>query len=126
MAVLERGRIGEVYNIGGLDVVENLTMARRLLRATGKPESLLSYVADRPGHDRRYALNCEKIGSELGWKPAISLDDGLRQTVEWYCTNSKWLTGVRGGEYLTYYQKYYENRDSSLHEIAEPEQRSLS
>jgi len=126
LAVLERGRIGEVYNIGGLDVVENLTMARRLLRATGKPESLLSYVADRPGHDRRYALNCEKIGSELGWKPAISLDDGLRQTVEWYCTNSKWLAGVRGGEYLTYYQKYYENRDSSLQEIAEPERRSVS
>jgi dTDP-glucose 4,6-dehydratase len=118
-AVLERGRIGEVYNIGGLDVVENLTMARRLLRATGKPESLLSHVADRPGHDRRYALNCEKIERELGWKPAISLDDGLRQTIEWYRTNSKWLEGVRGGEYRTYYQKYYENRNSSLHAITE-------
>ena len=95
-AVLERGRIGEVYNIGGLDVVENLTMARRLLRATGKPESLISHVADRPGHDRRYALNCEKIQRELGWKAAISLDDGLRQTIEWYRTNTKWLVGVRG------------------------------
>ena len=118
-AVLERGRIGEVYNIGGLDVVENLTMARRLLRATGKPESLLSHVADRPGHDRRYALNWEKIERELGWKPAISLHDGLRQTIEWYRTNTKWLGGVRGGEYRTYYQKYYENRDSSLHAITE-------
>jgi dTDP-glucose 4,6-dehydratase len=116
-AVLERGRTGEVYNIGGLDVVENLTMARCLLRATGKPESLISHVADRPGHDRRYALNCEKIKRELGWKPAISLDDGLRQTIEWYRTNTKWLEGVRGGEYRTYYQKYYENRDSSLHAI---------
>ena len=118
-AVLERGRIGEVYNIGGLDVVENLTMARRLLRATGKPESLLSHVADRPGHDRRYALSCEKIERELGWQPAISLHEGLRQTIEWYRTNTKWLGGVRGGEYRTYYQKYYENRDSSLHAITE-------
>jgi dTDP-glucose 4,6-dehydratase len=119
LAVLERGRIGEVYNIGGLDVVENLTMARRLLRATGKPETLLSYVKDRPGHDRRYALTCGKMERDLGWKPAMSLDDGLRQTIDWYRTNTKWLAGVRGGDYLSYYQKYYENRDSSLHAIAD-------
>ncbi len=122
-AVLERGRIGEVYNIGGPDVVENLAMARRLLCALGKPESLLSHVADRPGHDRRYALDCEKIERELGWKPAISLDDGLRQTIEWYRTNTKWLEGVRGGEYQNYYQKYYENRDSSLRAITESDQK---
>src|SRR5271156_5340090 len=84
LAVLERGSIGEVYNIGGLDVVENLTMARRLLRATGKPETLLSYVKDRPGHDRRYALTCDKMERDLGWTPAMSLDEGLRQTIEWY------------------------------------------
>src|ERR1700723_203820 len=126
LAVLERGRIGEVYNLGGSDIVENLSMARRLLRATGKPETLLSYVKDRPGHDRRYALTCDKMERDLGWKPAMSLDDGLRQTIDWYRTNSKWLAGVRGGEYLTYYQKYYENRDSSLQEIAEPERRSVS
>jgi dTDP-glucose 4,6-dehydratase len=124
LAVLERGRIGEVYNIGGLDVVENLTMARRLLRATGKPETLLSYVKDRPGHDRRYALTCDKMERDLGWKPAMSLDDGLRQTIEWYRTNTKWLAGVRGGDYLSYYQKYYENRDSSLHAIADSGQKS--
>ena len=123
-AVLERGRIGEVYNIGGLDVVENLTMARRLLRATGKPETLLSYVKDRPGHDRRYALTCDKMERDLGWKPAMSLDDGLRQTIDWYRTNTKWLAGVRGGDYLSYYQKYYENRDSSLHAIADSGQKS--
>jgi dTDP-glucose 4,6-dehydratase len=123
-AVLERGRIGEVCNFGGLDMVENLTMARRLLRATGKSESLLSHAADRPGHDRRYALNCEKIARELGWKPAISLDYGLRETIEWYRTNTKWLTGVRGGEYRTYHQKYYENRDSTLHAITESGQKS--
>lgn len=124
LAVLERGRIGEVYNIGGLDVVENLTMARRLLRATGKPETLLSYVKDRPGHDRRYALTCDKMERDLGWKPAMSLDDGLRQTIDWYRTNTKWLAGVRGGDYLSYYHKYYENRDSSLHAIADSGQKS--
>ena len=125
LAVLERGRIGEVYNIGGLDVLENLTMARRLLRATGRPESLLSYVKDRPGHDRRYALRCDKMERELGWKPGISFEDGLRRTIEWYKTNTEWLTGVRGGEYRSYYEKYYENRDSSLHAIAESGRKSV-
>ena len=118
LAVLERGRIGEVYNIGGLDIEENLTLARRLLRLIGKPESLLSCVKDRPGHDRRYALRCTKMKSELGWKPAISLEEGLRQTIDWYQTNTQWLAGVRDGEYRSYYEKYYENRDSSLHAIA--------
>ena len=126
LAVLEHGRIGEVYNIGGLDVVENLTMARRLLRATGKNESLLAYVKDRPGHDRRYALACNKIERELGWKPAISLEDGLRQTVDWYRANTKWTSEVRDGEYLTYYQKYYHNRDSSLHAITESGRKSTN
>lgn len=119
VAVLERGRIGEVYNIGGADIVENLAMAERLLHLIGKPSSLLSYVKDRPGHDRRYALRCKKIAHELGWKPAIALDEGLRQTVDWYRTNSEWLAGVRDGAYRSYYDKYYENRDSSLHAIAQ-------
>ena len=119
LAVLERGRIGEVYNIGGLDVLENLTMARHVLRAAGKSESLLSHVKDRPGHDRRYALTCHKIERELGWKPCVPLEDGLRQTIDWYRANTKWMAGVRRGEYRTYYQKYYENRDSSLHAIAQ-------
>jgi len=118
LAALERGRIGEVYNIGGLDIEENLSLARRLLRLIGKPESLLSYVKDRPGHNRRYALRCKKMETELGWKPAISLEEGLRQTIDWYRTNTKWLAGVRDGAYRSYYEKYYENRDSSLHAIA--------
>jgi dTDP-glucose 4,6-dehydratase len=118
LAVLEKGRIGEVYNIGGLDVEENLTIARRLLKLTGKSESLLSYVKDRPGHDRRYALRCKKMEVELGWKPEISLEDGLRQTIDWYKNNTDWMAGVRGGDYLSYYDKYYVNRDTSLHAIS--------
>jgi dTDP-glucose 4,6-dehydratase len=119
LAVLERGRIGEVYNLGGSDIVENLTIARQLLRLIGKPETLLSYVKDRPGHDRRYALKCDKVERELSWKPLIPLEDGFRQTIDWYRTNTAWMASVRGGDYLNYYQKYYENRDSSLHAIAD-------
>jgi dTDP-glucose 4,6-dehydratase len=118
MAVLERGRIGEVYNIGGTDIVENIAMAKALLKAMGKPETLLTYVKDRPGHDRRYALDCKKIAAELDWQPQITLADGLRQTVDWYKTNTAWVAGVRGGEYRSYYHKYYENRDASLQAIA--------
>jgi dTDP-glucose 4,6-dehydratase len=118
LCVLEKGRPGEVYNIGGLDVEENLSLARRLLKLTNRPESLLSYVKDRPGHDRRYALRCQKMQDELNWKPAISLDAGLRQTIDWYRSHASWLAGVHGGEYRSYYAKYYENRDSSLREIA--------
>ena len=118
LAVLERGRIGEIYNIGGSHVEENLAMAHRLLRVTGKPDSLLSYVADRPGHDRRYALDSIKIEAELGWKPEIPLEDGVRRTIDWYKQNTKWLDGVRAGEYLSFYEKYYEDRDNSLSAIA--------
>jgi dTDP-glucose 4,6-dehydratase len=118
LAVLERGKIGEVYNIGGSHVEENLAMAQRLLRLTGKPENLLRYVTDRPGHDRRYALNSQKIESELGWKPEISLEDGVRRTIEWYRDNSKWVSEVRAGEYLSSYEKYYDDRENSLNAIA--------
>jgi len=118
LAVLERGRVGEIYNIGGVDIEENLTVARQLLRLMGKPETLLNFVKDRPGHDRRYALRCDKIEKDLGWKPVISLKEGLRQTIDWYKANTDWIAGVRDGEYLSYYDKYYENRDSSLHALS--------
>lgn len=124
LAVLERGRVGETYNIGGLDVEENLALARRLLRVLGKSESLLSHVADRPGHDRRYALDCKKMEKDLGWKPAIRLDEGLRQTIDWYKSNDEWLVSVRGGEYRAYYEKHYEKRDSTLHAMAHSARRS--
>jgi dTDP-glucose 4,6-dehydratase len=114
LAVLERGRCGEAYNIGGRDIVENLVLAEKLLHLTGRPESLLSHVQDRPGHDRRYALNCEKMKRELAWEPQIPLEDGLCQTIDWYRANAHWVKAVRSGEYLAYYKKNYENRDSSL------------
>jgi dTDP-glucose 4,6-dehydratase len=117
LAVLEKGKLGEVYNLGGVDIEENLTIARHLLKLTGRPDSLLSYVKDRPGHDRRYALRCGKMERDLGWKPRILLEDGLRQTIDWYQNNSAWVAGVRGGDYLSYYDKYYVNRDTSLHAI---------
>ena len=119
LAVLERGQIGEVYNLGGADIEENLSMAQRLLRVMGKPDTLLSYVNDRPGHDRRYALKCFKMERDLGWKPEVPLDEGLRQTIDWYRKNTEWMAGVRGAEYRSYYEKYYRNRESSLHAIAE-------
>lgn len=117
MAVVERGRLGEIYNIGGLDILDNLSMVRRILKLMGKLESLVKYVSDRPGHDRRYALDCAKIERELGWRPTIPLEDGLRQTVDWYRSNAEWVAAVRDGEYRKYYQQFYENRDSSLHSI---------
>ena len=125
LAVLERGQSGETYNIGGLEITENITMAQRVLALLGRPQSLLSYVKDRPGHDRRYALRCRKIEDDLGWKPAIPLEEGLRQTIEWYQSNDKWLKSVRGGEYRSYYHKYYENRDSSLDAIGVSARRRL-
>ncbi len=118
LAVLERGRTGSVYNMGGRDVEDNLSMARRVLHLLGKPESLIRHVTDRPGHDRRYALNSSRIASEVGWWPLIPLDDGLRQTVAWYTENSEWLTAVRDGRYQSYYEQYYEHRVSSLDAIA--------
>jgi len=117
LRVLQKGRVGEVYNIGGLDVVENLAMVTRLLRLLNKPASLITHVTDRPGHDRRYALDSSKISRELNWQPVIPLDQGLQQTVDWYRKNGKWVAGVRGGEYLHYYEKYYAQRDSSLQGI---------
>jgi dTDP-glucose 4,6-dehydratase len=116
-AVLEKGTSGHVYNIGGGKVEKNLDMVRRILKITGKPESLISYVTDRPGHDRRYALDCSKIEKELGWTPRVPLEQGLRDTVAWYRSSGKWLSGVRSGDYASYYERYYIRRDASLQAI---------
>jgi dTDP-glucose 4,6-dehydratase len=117
LAVLEHGRVGETYNIGGTNVLENLELIARLLKFMGKPESLINYVADRPGHDRRYALDCSKMEEELHWRPLIPLQSGLDQTVRWYGENADWVESIRRGDYLTYYKKYYEDRDSSLETV---------
>ena len=118
LTVLERGQIGEIYNIGGLDIKTNLSLVRELLRLMGKPDTLISYVQDRPGHDRRYALNYKEIQTDLGWTPTISLNEGLRQTIAWYKNNQRWLSDIQAGEYRLYYDKYYLNRDRSLDSIA--------
>jgi dTDP-glucose 4,6-dehydratase len=114
LAVLEHGKIGEVYNIGAGNLQKNLSLAQNVLKHLGKPESLIAYVQDRPGHDRRYSLDSSKISRELGWRPLIPLEEGLRQTVAWYQQNSAWLAAVRGGDYLAYYSRYYERRGETL------------
>jgi dTDP-glucose 4,6-dehydratase len=110
-AVLESGREGEIYNIGGNLSLPNLEVIQRILRATGKPDSLIEYVADRPGHDRRYALSSEKLMRETGWAPQVVFDEGLARTVDWYRSHTDWVARVRSGEYLSYYARNYENRD---------------
>ncbi len=109
-AAIDRGRPGEIYNIGGNCALPNLDVVKRLLLATGKPESLMTSVADRPGHDRRYALTSAKIESETGWKPEVDFDTGLSQTVDWYRENHAWVDSVRSGEYQAYYDKNYAKR----------------
>jgi dTDP-glucose 4,6-dehydratase len=117
-AVLERGQVGQIYNIGSGEVHENLTIARRLLHMMNKPETLIEHVQDRPGHDRRYSVDCRKIEEELGWRPTVSLEEGLQRTVEWYQANIDWLAAVRDGEYRRYYERYYHNRDAALRNLS--------
>lgn len=109
-AVLTAGRTGETYNIGGECSMQNIEVVRRVLDCCGKPESLIEYVLDRPGHDRRYALDSKKIRSDTGWEPSIDFDSGLRETVRWFRDNPQWFARVRSGEYrnlneLTYSQR---------------------
>jgi dTDP-glucose 4,6-dehydratase len=105
--MLERGRAGETYNVGGPDEVANVEVVRRILELTGRDESLIEYVADRPGHDRRYSLESSKLRNELGWRPAVSFDEGLERTVDWYHENEPWWGPIRSGEYRDYYERQY-------------------
>jgi dTDP-glucose 4,6-dehydratase len=105
--VWERGRVGEVYNVGGRCEKSNLELTQQLLGLLGKPASLIRHVADRPGHDRRYAVDCAKIERELGWRPTTSFERGLRETIAWYRGNSRWVRAVCTGEYRRYYQRQY-------------------
>ncbi|MBC7256258.1 MAG: dTDP-glucose 4,6-dehydratase [Chloroflexi bacterium] len=109
--VLHRGVPGEVYNLGTGTETQNIVMARKLLALLGKPESLLQYVADRPGHDRRYALNIEKIKA-LGWRPRHSFDEALEKTVRWYVENEWWWRPIKSGaRFQEYYRKHYQGRE---------------
>ncbi len=103
LAVLDRGVPGEVYNIGGGTELPNLELVRLLLRKLSKPASLINHVPDRPGHDRRYALNHEKLTAATGWKPAVAFGDGIQRTVEWYLTNNAWLAAILDGTYQAGY-----------------------
>ena len=107
LAVLERGRAGEVYNIGGHNEFPNIEIVRAILGALGKPESLIEYVRDRPGHDRRYAIDAAKIERELGWRPRRTFAAALPQTIAWYQSQDVWLQRVRSGAYREYYAAQY-------------------
>ena len=111
LAVLRQGREGEIYNIGGNRSLPNLDVVRQVLALTGKPESLIEYVKDRPGHDRRYALSSQKLMGETGWRPRMDFATGLANTIEWYRRNAAWVARVRSGEYRSYYEKNYGGRE---------------
>jgi dTDP-glucose 4,6-dehydratase len=104
------GQAGEVYNFGGRCEMPNLHLTHKLLELLGKPKSLIKYVQDRPGHDRRYAIDCSKAERELGWTPRVGFEQGLRETIDWYRANQPWVSRVRSGEYLKYYETQYGSR----------------
>jgi len=112
--VLHQGREGEVYNIGGECEMENIEVARRLLALVGQPQSLIQFVKDRPGHDRRYAIDCNKLKSELGYAPQSDFESGLTDTVQWYQHNTAWLDEVRSGEYRQYFDRHYNRREQTF------------
>jgi dTDP-glucose 4,6-dehydratase len=114
-AVFHKGLIGETYNIGGFNEWKNIDLVKllckladeKLGRKAGESEQLITYVKDRPGHDRRYAIDATKINKELGWKPSVTFEEGLSQTIDWYLQNTEWLKNVTSGEYQNYYQTQY-------------------
>ena len=111
---LEKGKSGEIYNVSAGSPQPNLNIVKSILKYLGKPETLMQYVKDRPGHDRRYALDSSKIRRELGWQPQVSFEDGIRRTIDWYRSNSSWLEHARSGEYRNYYDRHYTNRSETF------------
>lgn len=109
-AALRKGVVGEVYNFGGNSEMQNIKITKLLLGLLGKPETLIKYVKDRPGHDLRYAIDCRKAESELAWKPEIEFHAGLESTIKWYQDNREWVNRIRSGEYLKFYDQQYGNR----------------
>lgn len=110
LAVLEKGRLGEVYNVGGSKALPNIEVVKSILKQTGKPESLMTTVKDRPGHDRRYAITTAKLEAETGWKAEMDFDQGLAATIQWYTDNRDWVSRVKSGAYRDYYEQNYSGR----------------
>jgi dTDP-glucose 4,6-dehydratase len=115
--LLARGREGDIYNIGGNRSLPNLAIVRKVLRATGRGDSFIQFVPDRPGHDRRYALKSEKIARETGWTPRVGFEEGLLRTVGWYRDHRDWVERIKSGEYQEYYERNYMNRDLELRRL---------
>ena len=111
---LHRGKPGEIYNIGGGDERTNLEITKLILKHLKKSESLITHVKDRPGHDRRYAIDCSKLERELGFETSMTLDKGLKQTMDWYIQNRSWWEKVRSGEYREYYHRHYVDREKTF------------
>ena len=105
--VLEKGVLGEVYNVGGNNEKANIEIVKLIIGSTGKSEELIVHVKDRPGHDRRYAIDNTKITTELGWAPAYTFETGMAQTIEWYLSHKQWMDKIVSGEYMNYYEKMY-------------------
>lgn len=108
--IIRKGKIGEVYNIGGHNERTNLEVVKTIIKELGKSEDLIEFVTDRPGHDRRYAIDPTKIHNELGWLPATKFNDGIKKTINWYLTHKSWWEKIISGEYQNYYEKMYKNR----------------
>ena len=108
--VLHNGKLGEVYNIGGHNEKENIEIVKLILKELEKPESLIKFVKDRLGHDRRYAIDSTKITEELGWKPKYTFETGIVETIHWYLDNQDWMDKVKSGEYQEYYEKMYSKK----------------
>jgi dTDP-glucose 4,6-dehydratase len=110
MRLCGREATQEVYNFGGHQERRNIDLTRVLLELLGKPQSLIEYVKDRPGHDLRYAIDCSKAEHELAWRPQVDFRQGIRETIDWYLGHSEWVRRVRSGDYLKYYEEQYGNR----------------
>lgn len=108
--IIRKGRVGEVYNIGGHNEKTNLEVVKTILKVLGKGEDLITFVKDRPGHDRRYAIDPAKIHQELGWLPQTSFAEGIKKTIKWYLDNEDWWQRIISGEYQNYYVKMYGER----------------
>jgi dTDP-glucose 4,6-dehydratase len=109
-AALRKGKPGEIYNFGGHQEIRNIDLTRLLLELLGKPQTLIEYVKDRPGHDLRYAIDCSKAERELGWKPQVAFRNGIRETIDWYTANAGWVNRIKTQEYLKYYVEQYGKR----------------